>query len=359
MNDPRQSAADEASLAAEAARWAVRRDRGLSSAEAIEFELWLAADPRHAAAMQRSGTAWSLLDRLPESVAAPELAGALRQCARWRRLAWSLPVAAALVLGAFWMMRAPGHAPGPEPAASMLLAAGPREVTLADGTLVRLNAGGEVREQFSAAERRVRLTRGEAHFTVTKDPQRPFLVLAGALQVRAIGTAFNVHLQAERIEVLVTEGEVGIAAESGRPLAAAPEPGAPAAEAPVALQAVSLRAGERARLSAAESGAGRPAPDIEVTRVAPAEIARALAWQESLLRLGGSTLAEIVEEFERRSGRRVVLADPALARLRVGGRFRADDLNGFAELLAAAFEVAVEREADGTLVLRKKNPETR
>lgn len=358
MNDPCQSAGDEEALRGTAARWAIRRDRGLSSAEAIEFELWLAADPRHAAAMQGTAAAWSLLDRLPESVAAPELAAAARRRARRRMLGWSLPVAAALALATFWFTRIPGGVPGAEPAVPTLLAAGPREVTLADGTLVRLNAGGEVREQFSAAERRVRLTRGEAHFTVTKDPQRPFLVLAGALQVRAIGTAFNVHLQAERIEVLVTEGEVGIASESGRSVAAVPEPGAPAVEAAVAVPAVSLRAGERARLTA-ESVAGRPAPEIEVTRVAPAEIARTLAWQESLLRLGGSTLAEIVEEFERRSGRRVVLADPALARLRVGGRFRADDVNGFAELLATAFEVAVEREGDGTLVLRKKNPETR
>lgn len=358
MNDSPQSAADEATLRATAARWAIRRDRGLSSAEAIEFELWLAADPRHAAAMRRTSTAWTLLDRLPESEAARELALAARWRSRRRALTWGLPAAAALVLAAIWIARLVDVTPEPETAAPTLLAAGPREVTLADGTLVRLNAGGEVREQFSTAERRVRLTRGEAHFTVTKDPQRPFLVLAGPLQVRAIGTAFNVHLQAERVEVLVTEGEVGIAAERGRAMAAEPESGSGAAEPPTAISTVNLRAGERARMKA-ESDPGRPVPGIEVTRVAPSEIVQALAWQESLLRLGGSTLAEIAEEFERRSGRRVVLADPALARLRVGGRFRADDVNGFAELLATAFEVVVEREGDGTLVLRKKNPETR
>ena len=62
----------ENTLRATAARWAVRRDRGLSAAESIDYELWLAADPRHAAAMQRTSAAWSLLDRrLPLHRATP------------------------------------------------------------------------------------------------------------------------------------------------------------------------------------------------------------------------------------------------------------------------------------------------
>ena len=63
---------NENTLRATAARWAVRRDRGLSAAESIDYELWLAADPRHAAAMQRTSAAWSLLDRrLPLHRATP------------------------------------------------------------------------------------------------------------------------------------------------------------------------------------------------------------------------------------------------------------------------------------------------
>jgi ferric-dicitrate binding protein FerR (iron transport regulator) len=52
-------------------------------------------------------------------------------------------------------------------------AAGPRQLTLSDGTVVRLNTGGQVIEQFTAAERRVLLARGEAHFAVTKTPPAP------------------------------------------------------------------------------------------------------------------------------------------------------------------------------------------
>ena len=93
----------ENTLRTTAARWTVRRDRGLSATESIEYELWLAADPRHAAAMQRTAGAWSLLDRIPESAAAPILAAATRRRSFWRRTVTfgSLAAAAALAVGLF------------------------------------------------------------------------------------------------------------------------------------------------------------------------------------------------------------------------------------------------------------------
>ena len=61
--------ASDAAMRETAARWIVRRDRGLSAAESIEFELWLAADERHARAIQCADTAWAVLVRIPEVVA--------------------------------------------------------------------------------------------------------------------------------------------------------------------------------------------------------------------------------------------------------------------------------------------------
>ena len=119
-----------------------------------------------------------------------------------------------------------------------------------------------------------------------------------------------------------------------------------------------LNANERAVVSLAPTSPTSPAslaPAIVVTTATPDDIARTLAWQAPLLRLGGSTLAELVLEFQRRSGQRVILADPALASLRVGGRFRADDLAGFTHLLATTLDLEVEHTADDTLVLRKKS----
>jgi len=320
----------ENTLRATAARWAVRRDRGLSAAESIDYELWLAADPRHAAAMQRTSAAWSLLDRIPESAAAPVLAADARRRSFWRRtIAFGSLAAAALVVGLFIWSR-------PLPADPALVAfrlsatTKPRLVTLSDGTVVQLNTGGAVVEEFTADTRHVTLTRGEAHFAVTKNPARPFIVQAGSLQVRAVGTAFNINLQSAAVDVIVTEGRVQLTTGT---------PDAPA-----------LNAGERATLRRAAAG-----PTLVVARIGAAAITQTLAWREPLMRLGGATLAELAAEFERATGRRLVLADPTLAELRFGGRFRADDIDGFTHLLATTLDLDVERAADGAIVLRKKN----
>lgn len=329
-----------------AARWTVRRDRGLSSAEAIEFELWLAADPRHAAAMQRSAAAWSLLDRVPESVAAPVFAAARRRRSFWRRslLVGSIAAAAAVTLVAYRSSRSRGNN-SPAAFAVATAVSSPRQLTLPDGTVVQLNAGSEVIEQFTAAERRVTLARGEAHFAVTRNPARPFLVHAGNLEVCAVGTAFNVRLQSSSVDVLVTEGVVQLDRRSAH----APEENS--------LPAIPLlNSGQRAVVPLVPE---RSAVDIVVTNPSPEEITRSLAWQAPLLRLGGATLAELVLEFQRRSGQRVILADPALGSLRVGGRFRGDDLAGFTHLLATTLDLEVDHAADGTLVLRKKTSESR
>lgn len=360
---PRENAIRQA-----AARWTVRRDRGLSAAESIEYELWLAADPRHRTAMARTGDAWGRLDRMPENLAQRVLEQGRRR-RRWWRIATgagSLAAAAAIALLFFSVGDIqPGKVPpraGDSPTA--LQAAGPRLVALADGTEVRLNAGSEIVERFAAAERGVELTRGEAHFTVTKDPARPFVVTAGGLRVRAVGTAFNVSRVETRTEVLVTEGRVALLTERTTGEAGGQRSEArgqksdvrdPSGSSEGAQQIVAeLGAGQRAVVTMPLPGAEREAPEVAIARVDAAEISQALAWQENLLRLGGATLAEIAAEFERRTGHRVVLADPALGQVRLGGRFRADDAEGFAKLLTSMLDVDVERAADGTIVLRKK-----
>ena len=323
-----------------ASQWAVRRDRGLSATESIEFELWLAADPRHEAALRQSSAVWSWLDVVPEGPAQRELARAARRRVRRRALivSFSMAAAAGVTLGILGWWRQPSVQPSP---VSALVAVGPREVALADGTLVRMNEGSQIVERFTAGERHVTLARGEAHFTVARNPARPFIVTAGPLRVRAVGTAFNVNLQAARIEVLVTEGKVGL--EPGdRPLPDGP-----------GLRPVHLVARELAVAPAGPSFTG--GPGITVTPVDEAAMARALGWQDAILRLGGATLAEIAAEFGRRTDQRVMIPDAAVAQLRVGGRFRADDVEGFANLLATTFGIDVERNADGVLVLRKKS----
>ncbi len=339
--------ADEIFFRETAAGWVVRRDRGLSAAEAAEFQLWLAADARHAEALRRAEGAWSRLDRMPEAAAAPVIAGTTRRRSFWNyfALGGSLAAAAAVIAVAMWVARQPPVAPAPAPNVTAA-ADGPRQLTLSDGSEVELNRGSEIAEQFTAAERRVALVRGEAHFSVTKNPARPFIVRAKHVDVRAVGTSFNVHLESAAVEVLVTEGVVRLN----------PSADGAARHVPAAESIPSLNSGQRAVVALAPAS---PEVAVVVTSVSQEEIARMLAWQEPLLRLGGATLAEVAANFERRTGRRVVLADPALGRLRLGGRFRADDVEGFASVLATTFDIEVEHAPDGALVLRKKTSTSR
>lgn len=342
------SASPDAALHDAATAWVVRQDRGLSAAEAAEFQLWLAADPRHAAALQQARAAWRLLDHLPEDAAAPVLAAGTRHRTFWRRaviVGGSLAAAAAAAIALTLWLKTPATS---EIVAPHLADATdrPREVTLSDGSVVELNRGGEIAERFTAKERRVDLLRGEAHFSVTKNPARPFVVRASHVDVRAVGTSFNVDLESAAVEVLVTEGVVKLN----------PAADGSAWRAPAAESIPSLHPGQRALIALAPTS---PDVAVVVTTVSQAEIARKLAWQEPLLRLGGATLAEVAAGFERRTGRKIVFADPALGTLRLGGRFRADDLDGFASVVATTLDIEVEHAPDGALVLRRKSAGSR
>lgn len=64
----------------------------------------------------------------------------------------------------------------------------------ADGTRVKLNAGTSIRfpEHFQAGRREVYLT-GEAYFQVAKNQERPFIVHTGDLNIKVLGTSFNIR----------------------------------------------------------------------------------------------------------------------------------------------------------------------
>ena len=86
-------------------------------------------------------------------------------------------------------------------------------VTLSDGTKVMLNANStlEYPASFDDAEvREVRL-KGEAHFEVTKNPHRPFVVKAGEMQTQVLGTIFDVKAyRKDASKVTLMQGKVKV-----------------------------------------------------------------------------------------------------------------------------------------------------
>jgi transmembrane sensor len=207
--------------------------------------------------------------------------------------------------------------------------------------VAEVRGDSELRSEYSAHERRVRLLRGEAHFTVVKDAARPFVVSAGDTAVRAIGTAFNVRLDRGRIEVLVTEGKVQVADAGPSGLV---EPEAPM-----------VSAGHRAVVeSSGPGGVAAARAKVEITAAAPAEMDQALAWQTTRLVFDRTPLAEAVDAFNRHAaptGMRLAIGDSKLRARRMGGSFRAANMEAFVRLLEQSVEVRAERRGDLVVLL--------
>jgi transmembrane sensor len=327
-----------------AAQWVLRRDRGLTAAEQDELSQWLAADSRHGEALALQRWGWDELDRLAglqTSLGAlpdPDLF-APRAKARARR-GWWLAAASSLVAAATIVLLITRRSPPAksENAAlplvvSTALAAPCERLTLEDGSVVELNRGASVEVAYSATERRVRLVRGEANFTVAKNPARPFVVNAGGVDVRAVGTVFNVRLAGAAVEVVVSEGRVKLE---------------PPPVGTVAREATVLSVGESAVVSL---GASALVP--QVTALAEPELAARLAWRPRLLDFTDAPLAEIVTEFNRRNPAQLAVGDPALGAMRLSAAFRSDNVEGFVRLMESDFGMRAEWRSEREIVLRR------
>ena len=352
MNTPDPQFPLNDAIESAAAEWLVRHDRGLTPAQQDEFLSWLTASAAHRASFERHRRLWGDFNALaqwrPEhgTVPNPDLLARHRRPSPWRWAAPALLAAAAVALLLVWSSanRAPNHATLAFEATTY------RQETLSDGSVLDLNRGAHVVVQFSAAERRVLLVQGEAQFAVAKNPARPFVVRAGGVEVRAVGTAFNVKLAGPNLEVLVTEGTVHVSQQTvvvtPTSMAAGAAAGSAPSAAPVVLAA--LTAGQRTVIPVATV----IAPPVVVPASVP-EIARLLDWQPRLLDFESTPLAEVVENFNRRNSLRLVLGDDGLRALPIVASIRSDNVEGFVRLLEGTMGVRADRSSTGEIVLRR------
>lgn len=314
-------AADE-----QASLWAARLDGSvLSAAERIALDAWLAVDPAHRDLLsQYCQFSADLEQKLPALVEASALdlppAGARRRFG-WGAWAAGLTLAAA---AAVTVLLWPGHAAVQRQ--DRATPAGQRQsLTLADGSMIDLNAQTNVQVEITGHSRQVRLASGEAFFVVSKDPARPFVVETPAGSVRVTGTKFDVRADADgHLEVTVLEGSV-----QTHPLGAGGVPAEPRA----------LAAGDQ--LAAGADG-------IEVRRLSPSEVDDTIAWRQGQVVFHGVPLRDALARFARYHGRGIVVA-PEVADRRVGGRYSLDDLDGFLSFIEEGLQVRVTHELNGTL----------
>jgi len=339
-DSPQSHRPSSQALAEQASLWLARRDRGLTPAEQDDYMQWIVADPRHAEAMMQHAAAFERMMHLYEwqpwhtTEGNPDLF-APRRRVRWWPWAASVVLAAAAAVGLSFIYS--WHAPA-APAVTSYLQVNER-LALPDGSRVELKDGSRIVVQYSDRERRVKLTGGEAQFSVWQDARRPFIVEAGGIEVRAVGTVFNVRLEDRTVAVLVTEGRVKVNREP------------PAATSGGSVAEVILAAGEQTAVPLAVD-AVQAAP--VVVPATSEQISQSLAWQTPRLQFWETPLAEAVAEFNRLNRFQIVIGDAELGRRLIGGTFRPDNVEGFVRLLETTLDVRSDRRGDHETVLRRR-----
>jgi len=352
MNDFRRENPEEiqgSSIEGEASDWIARSDRGLSADEADRLSAWRSADVRHERELARLTSAWRGLDavgELPEiRMAARAMdAGRVRRKRMIRRSTWAVGAAASMALA--WTMLSEKGVKSSlaqiEHNTYQIVPSVAERMTLPDGTVIELKGNSIVQPAFSGEERRVRLLSGEAFFQVAKDPTRPFVVQVESINVRAVGTAFNMRVASDEVEVLVTEGKVQLNnSRNNQSLLAR----APTANSGEPSDPPLLIAGHRVVVA---TNAAHPVVPIAAT---PEDLHRAQEWQGTRLRFQRTPLAQVVAAFNRLNRCQLVLGEEDLGKRWVSGTFRADSVDAFVRLLEAGFEIGAEHRSENEIVL--------
>jgi transmembrane sensor len=317
-----------------AAKFLASREAGWTSAEAEAYATWRSADFEH----ERAATEMEATDRrlrelhrvtgaadlMAEADALAASAASRHRLPGWLQVAVPFAIAAAVVL--LFTVRRP-HPAQP----TSIVAAQSRMVDLSDGSTLRMDTGAEVAVQFRPEARRIELRKGSVHFAVAKDAARPFIVAAGDVHVRAVGTAFDVRYGETSVEVMVTEGKVAVTRttkDDGRP--------------PLFLVAGEHTALMRERLTATATSVSAVPPGELVTKSGAPR-----------LEFSDTPLADVVQQFNRYSRVQLEVGDSELATRPVGGTFDADRADVFVDLLASSGDIRVERISETHAVLRK------
>jgi len=202
-----------------------------------------------------------------------------------------------------------------------------RTVSLPDGSSVTLNASTRIETEWLAHERRILLVSGQALFRVAKDKTRPFIVTVGDRTVTALGTAFDVRLDADKVQVTLLEGRVAV---RGVGLAAHQ----PTLELTPNQQLIAI--------------------DGELPIVQAVDTTRSSAWAEGQVYFTDAALPAAVAEMNQYSAQQIVVEDPTLSQYHVNGMFRAGNQDGFVGAITSYFPIDARPDGQGHIVLRSR-----
>lgn len=261
-----------------------------------------------------------LYEQISRRTAAPKPQGRQRSM---RRLMWPMAAAASLVMGYFLFVSWPvGEAVAPEKIVSTQYHEH-RELVLEDSSHIWMNSKSTLRypERFASAQRKVFLE-GEAFFQITKNPDRPFIVQAGNLAIRVLGTSFNIKSFENENQTVVTlaTGKVEIEWGGHHPITLVP--------------------GERLTYTKSDGMFQKTAVDAS----------ESYAWRDGMWQFTSVPLREVSQALERRYGVQVYITDPQLEHTRITFRQRDQDLNEMLDMLAFTAKFSYTIKGDSVLL---------
>jgi len=348
-----------ASIKEEAGAWIVKMDQGpLSPEQTAELQQWIAKSDFHRNYLHQLAHNWDSMGILQELAALfpiqptavmPAKAGIFQPSTpkTWLQnliaqlkqpKAWAPTLATFALVAILINTQQPNHFEtdiGQQ-----------ASYQLSDGTHITLNTNSELKVDYSQDRRRIYLLRGEAHFDVAKNPQRPFMVYAGEGMVWAVGTAFNVrylnagNLDGNRasnhkpssIDVTVTEGTVKIFADI--------EP-----DKNTSLDVNDAQSSPTDHEQLVHAGKSvQYSKVINATQTTPAQVLeQKLAWQQGALIFKGETLEQAIIEIARYTDKQLIITDPSIKNIRVGGHYKTDNIDSLLASLSETLEIKLEQ----------------
>jgi transmembrane sensor len=250
---------------------------------------------------------------------------------RWRMAALAMGILATLCVGLFLMWNLKSAGPdspfGGTTALHFETRHGEQSTwRLADSTILHLNTDSAVTIRYGKTERLVMLTSGEADFEVAHEPDRAFRVFAGAAEVIAIGTKFDVRLENDATVVTMVEGRIAVGPSSMS--------GARGADSGNAqpMRLVELGPNQQIKLVAGEWPPEVIAVDSQ----------RDTAWMHRQIVFDREPLKAVAAEFNRYAPKPIAITTPALQNLQITGTFATDDIEAFIAFLRRLKGVQVE-----------------
>lgn len=331
----------------ETSAWVIKQSAGFSPEEQDAFFEWLAADPEYVEHYTQQAKVWKRLDILadwrPEHSIRPNPQLLDFTPSRKRVPApvyWIAAGMAAVLALSLFLWKGPSFGGQPEPMklAEGAFARGYERHVLEDGSVIELNLGAQASVKYTQQSRQVLLDSGEAYFTVAKDAERPFVVTAGGISVQAIGTVFNVQLNKDAVNVLVSEGRVRLKSKT----TSEADPAVPEAKQELVARQRSI------------IGLSADISTSVVETLSEDQMAEQLTWLKQVLDYKDTPLGEIVKEFNRRNYRKIVIMDPVIEKIPLSVTIRPSSIDDFVKLLEITADIHADTVDDSKVLLRAK-----